>query len=87
VQTIAQKVQQYEMDTGALPTALGDLVNQPGNATGWLGPYAKAADLNDPWKTPLEFRVPGDAGRFDIVSYGADRKPGGESVNADIKYE
>ena len=87
VQTLAQKVQQYEMDTGTLPNALSDLVNQPGNATGWLGPYAKAADLNDPWKTPLEFRVPGDNGRFDIVSYGADRKPGGESVNADIKYE
>lgn len=87
VQTVAQKVQQYEMDTGVLPNALSDLVNPPGSVSGWLGPYAKAADLNDPWRTPLEYRVPGDSGRFDIVSYGADRRPGGESVNADIRYE
>ena len=48
---------------------------------------AKAADLNDPWNTPFEYRVPGDNGPYDIVSYGADRKPGGESVDADIRYE
>ncbi len=87
VQTVAQKVQQFEMDTGVLPGALAELVSAPGNAAGWLGPYAKAADLNDPWKTPLEYRVPGENGRFDLVSYGADRKPGGESVDADIRYE
>lgn len=87
VQTVAQKIQQYEMDTGSLPGSLDDLVTQPGNATGWLGPYAKAADLRDPWKTPLEYRVPGDNGPFDLVSLGADRRPGGESVNADVKYE
>ncbi|MBJ6981429.1 MULTISPECIES: type II secretion system protein GspG [unclassified Luteimonas] len=87
VQTVAQKIQQFEMDTGVLPATLGELVSAPGNASGWLGPYAKAADLNDPWKTPLEYRVPGETGRFDLVSYGADRKPGGESVDADIRYE
>ena len=87
VQTLAEKVSQFEMDTGTLPNALSDLVNAPGGAAGWLGPYAKAADLNDPWNTPFEYRVPGDAGPYDIVSYGADRRPGGESVNADIRYE
>lgn len=87
VQTVAQKIQQFEMDTGSLPNALEELVTQPGNATGWLGPYAKATDLNDPWKTPLEYRVPGETGPFDLVSLGADRQPGGESVDADVKYE
>ena len=85
VHTLAEKVSQFEMDTGTLPGALSDLVNAPGGAAGWLGPYAKAADLNDPWNTPFEYRVPGDAGPYDIVSYGADRKPGGESVNAHIR--
>lgn len=87
VQTLAEKVNQYEMDTGVLPGALSDLVNAPGGVGGWLGPYARSAELNDPWNTPYEYRVPGDAGRFGIVSYGADRRPGGESVDADIRYE
>jgi general secretion pathway protein G len=87
VQTLAEKVQQFEMDTGSLPNSLEELVNAPGNAGGWLGPYAKPAELNDPWNTPFEYRIPGDAQPFDIVSLGADRKPGGDSVNADIKYQ
>lgn len=87
VQTLAEKVENYRMDTGRLPNALGDLVTQPGDAPGWLGPYAKAAELNDPWGTPFEYRVPGDGRPFDIVSLGADRAPGGDSVNADIRVE
>jgi len=85
VETLAQKVDNYEMDTGALPERLADLVTQPAGVSGWLGPYATEAELNDPWNTPFEYRVPGDGRRFDIVSYGADRKPGGESVDADIR--
>lgn len=87
VQTMAEKINQFEMDTGSLPNALSELVNSPGGTAGWLGPYAKASELNDPWNTPFEYRTPGDSGPYDIVSYGADRKPGGESVNADIRYE
>ena len=85
VQTIADKVSQFEMDTGTLPASLDQLVTQPGGAVGWLGPYAKEAELRDPWNTPLEYRAPGDGRPYDIVSYGADRKPGGDSVNADIR--
>lgn len=87
VQTLAEKVHQFEMDTGRLPNALNDLVVQPGDASGWLGPYAKEGELRDPWNTPYEFRAPGDGQPFEIVSFGADRKPGGDSVNADIRYE
>ncbi|TDK20624.1 type II secretion system protein GspG [Luteimonas aestuarii] len=87
IQTLAQKIDQYQMDTGRLPNALQDLVVQPGDATGWLGPYARADDLVDPWKTPIEYRVPGDGRPFDLVSLGADRSPGGQSVNADIRFE
>ena len=86
VQTLAEKVGQFEMDTGALPASLDQLVTQPG-AVGWLGPYAKESELKDPWNTPYEYRAPGEGQPFDIVSYGADRKPGGDSVNADIRNE
>ena len=87
VQTLAEKVQQYQMDTGTLPSALGDLVKAPGDANGWLGPYAKEAELVDPWKQAYAYKVPGESGPFDLVSLCADRKVGGDSVNADIRFE
>jgi len=87
IQTLAQKIQQYEMDTGRLPATLEDLVREPGGVAGWLGPYARAADLVDPWKTPIAYRAPGERQRFDLISLGADRKPGGSSVDGDIRFE
>ena len=87
VQTLADKIQQYEGDTGSLPDTLGDLVKAPGGASGWLGPYAKEAEMKDPWNHPYTFTVPGENGRFDLISLGADGKAGGDSVNADIRYE
>jgi len=87
IETLAQKVQQYEMDTGGLPNTLDGLVNAPGDASGWLGPYAKASELKDPWGREIAYRMPGDAGAFDLTILGKDGQAGGESVNADIKYE
>ncbi|WP_454832103.1 type II secretion system major pseudopilin GspG [Pseudoxanthomonas wuyuanensis] len=87
IQTLAGKIENYQLDTGRLPSRLEDLVTQPGDAGGWLGPYAKAAELNDPWGHPIEYRVPGENQRFDLVSLGADGKNGGDSYDADIRYE
>ncbi len=87
VQTLAEKIQQYEMDTGGLPASLGDLVKAPGQAAGWLGPYAKDAELKDPWNHPYTYVVPGEGKPFDLVSLGKDGQAGGDSVNADIRYE
>ena len=39
----------------------------------------------DPWGNPYVYISPGIQGDFDIISYGADRKEGGEDKNADIK--
>ena len=87
VQTMAEKIQQFENDTGSLPGTLDELVTAPGSSTGWLGPYSKAAELKDPWNHPFQYTVPGDGQPFDLVSLGADGKPGGASVDADIKYQ
>ena len=85
LQTLAEKVQQYAQDTGGLPGSLDDLVKS--SATGWLGPYAKDAELKDPWNHPYVYATPGEGKPFDLASLGADGQAGGESVNADIKYE
>jgi general secretion pathway protein G len=85
VQTLAEKVQQFESDTGALPGALSELVQS--DANGWLGPYAKEAELKDPWNHAYEYKTPGEDKAFDLLSYGKDGKPGGTSVDADIPFE
>lgn len=86
--TLAGKVEQFEMDTGRKPAALSELVSAPAGASGWLGPYAKDAELKDPWNNAIQYRAPGESGRaFDLVSLGADGQPGGDSVNADVRYE
>ncbi len=85
VQTMAEKVQQYEMDTGTLPGSLQDLVSS--STPGWLGPYAKEGSLKDPWNHPYVYTTPGDGQPFDLMSLGKDGKPGGESVDGDVKYQ
>jgi general secretion pathway protein G len=40
---------------------------------------------NDPWGNPYRYTAPGGDGRqFDIISYGADGREGGEGEDADI---
>ena len=40
---------------------------------------------NDPWGNPYRYQAPGGDGRpFDIFSYGADGRQGGEGNDADI---
>jgi general secretion pathway protein G len=40
---------------------------------------------NDPWGNPYRYAAPGRDGReFDIMSYGADGREGGEGEDADI---
>ena len=87
VQTLAEKVQQFQMDTGKLPESLADLAKAPGDAEGWLGPYAREPELVDPWKNPYTYRVPGENAPFDLASLGADGKVGGSSVAADIAFK
>lgn len=87
VQTMGEKIDSYRMDTGKLPASLEDLVKAPSGTDGWLGPYAKEADLKDPWGTPFTYKVPGDGRPFDLVSLGADAQPGGDSVKGDIAFQ
>lgn len=39
----------------------------------------------DPWGNPYTYVSPGLHGDFDIISFGADGKDGGEGKNADIR--
>jgi general secretion pathway protein G len=78
----------YKLDTGAFPTTeqgLKALREQPADAGNWNGPYVARDVPSDPWGHDYIYRYPGTHGADpEIVSYGADGKPGGEGKNADI---
>lgn len=38
----------------------------------------------DPWGNPYQYLYPGENGRFDVWSFGADGRNGGEGEDADI---
>ena len=84
VNRLAMGVESYYLDTGQTPESLQQLVEDPGNASGWNGPYVKASSLKDPWGRDYEYVFPGEHGEFDLYSLGADGQPGGEGKNADI---
>lgn len=84
IDRLAMAVESYYLDTGTVPENLEQLVDEPGDADGWNGPYIKRSTLKDPWGRDYEYRQPGEYGDFDIVSLGADGQPGGEDKNADI---
>jgi general secretion pathway protein G len=80
----------YRLDIGNYPTTdqgLSVLNASPTGVAGWNGPYVSdETGIVDPWGRPFTYRSPSQrAGRaFDIASFGADGKPGGEGEDADI---
>lgn len=83
--SVGMSIEQYYLDNGSYPERLDDLVTKPASAPNWSGPYAKPSQLQDPWGTPLDYKVPGENNRdFDLVSLGKDKRPGGEGNAKDI---
>ncbi len=82
--TLSQKIENYALDNGAPPDKLAALVSKPADADNWMGPYAKASDLKDPWGHAFGYRYPGEHGTFDLIFYGQDGKPGGDDFSKDV---
>lgn len=78
----------YKLDTGSFPTneqGLEALRTQPEGVKNWGGPYLPKEVPPDAWGNPYVYKFPGDHGdEPDIISYGADGKPGGTGEDADI---
>ena len=85
VQRLTTAVEKYRADCGQYPNAiegLQALVTSEG-VKGWHGPYIKEVPL-DPWGRPFLYLRSAGSARPEIPSYGADGRPGGESVNAEV---
>jgi general secretion pathway protein G len=77
----------YRLDVGKYPIGeqgLQALRTKPDEVERWDGPYLPKAIPLDPWGHPYVYRCPGEHGDYDIISYGADGRPGGEGEDADI---
>lgn len=83
----------FKLDNGFYPgtdQGLDSLIRKP--ATGRMpvnykeGGYLEQRKIPlDPWGSPYLYLSPGVQGDFDIISYGADGREGGEGKDADIR--
>jgi general secretion pathway protein G len=88
IHNVASALDLYRLDIGQYPTqseGLQALVEKPENAAAWRGPYLqKSVGLLDPWGQKFIYKIPGQHGDYDLMSYGADKQLGGEGDDADI---
>ncbi|MGM0609377.1 MAG: type II secretion system major pseudopilin GspG [Candidatus Muiribacteriota bacterium] len=91
IQAIETALKLYKLDNGKYPTTeqgLKALIEKPetGDADNWRegGYLDKKSIPKDPWNNEYIYMSPGLHGDYDIISYGADKMPGGENENADI---
>lgn len=88
IEHFATALDSFFVDVGRFPTSsegLNALQIKPRNGKNWQGPYLKKSLPLDPWDNNFVYRMPGQYGSYDIMSYGADGKLGGEGENSDIK--
>lgn len=85
---VATALDLYRLDIGEYPTegqGLRALLENPGGLSGWSGPYLqKESGLLDPWGQAFVYKRPGQHGDYDLLSYGADKQPGGDGDDADV---
>ena len=80
-------LEQYRLDTGHFPSTeqgLVSLVTRPANEAKWDGPYLKKEVPLDPWGNAYVFKMPGEHGEYDLLSFGKDGQPGGTGEASDI---
>lgn len=85
IQSLSGNIELYRLEVGKYPENLQALVRQPPGADKWNGPYAKDADLKDPWQNDYRYAVPGSGKPYDLISLGADGKEGGEGADKDVR--
>jgi len=90
IRVIESSLELYKLDNFVYPSTpqgLEALVSPPSGdppARNWKpGGYVQNLP-KDPWGNPYQYMNPGTHGEIDIFTLGADGKPGGDGVNADV---
>ncbi|MGJ7550747.1 type II secretion system major pseudopilin GspG [Pseudomonas alloputida] len=88
--TLEQALDMYRLDNLRFPSneqGLAALVKKPTQdplPRSWRSDGYVRRLPEDPWGTPYQYRMPGEHGRVDVFSLGADGVPGGEGQDADL---
>lgn len=87
VENFMTALDSFFIDLGRYPSTqegLKALRIKPEGSEKWSGPYLKKDIPVDPWGNAYTYRAPGRNGGYEIISYGADGRDGGEGENQDI---
>ena len=92
IEMLGAALDAFRLDTGRYPSteqglaALWEQPTLPPRAMNWHGPYLRKPVPADPWGASYVYRAPGTESRtgYDLLSLGADGKPGGTGDDADI---
>jgi general secretion pathway protein G len=91
IATFGTALDAFEVDTGTYPrgqNGLQALVVQPGDVSGWRGPYLKSDIPQDPWGNAYTYEYPGrvNPSGYDLRSAGPDGQvgTGDDILNATI---
>lgn len=100
IEQFSAALQSYFLDCGCFPTTEQGLIalwEKPSIypvPEEWSGPYVEKKPSMDPWGSSYLYitndnsNFPSEVSRnipFVIISYGADKRDGGEGLNADLK--
>jgi general secretion pathway protein G len=92
IEMLSVALDNYRLDNGTYPTteqgleALRTAPTREPVPRNWRGPYLRKEVPADPWDRPYVYKSPGEQnkGGFDLLSLGADGRPGGEGEDADV---
>lgn len=87
IELLSAALASFRLDTGRFPTegeGLQSLVEKPSDLQKWDGPYLTKEIPKDPWGNEYVYKMPGEHGSYDLMSYGMDGVSGGEGNNLDI---
>jgi general secretion pathway protein G len=79
-------VELFKVEQNRYPETLQDLLRRPAyiDVRKWPAHGYRDEVPLDGWERPCTYRLPGERGPFDLISWGEDGKPGGEGVDADL---
>lgn len=86
IRTISQAVEMYRMDQMKYPSmeqGIDILSSAPKGNNFRTEGYIKSLP-KDPWGQEYQYLIPGEHGSFDVFSFGADGRLGGEGLDLDI---
>ncbi len=95
IEALGLALDTYRMDNDVYPTsaqgldALDSMPSIQPLPRRWRGPYLRRRVPLDPWGSPYHYESPAGAGAdgYVLMSYGRDRRAGGQGEDADVSSE